>query len=443
VSESLEDGRALIIADDLTGANDAAVQFAKAGLKTVTVLEPERFACCSPMAQGARVLAVSTESRNVDPALAEDAVRSRFSQVFSVFPARTIFKKVDSTLRGNIETELIALCDAAGADVSTPVVFSPAYPSNGRTVSGGYVLVDGVPLRQTFAARDALAPAKSSLVAFIFKRWRDKVGHLPFSVLEEGEDSVRAELNRLMAAGKSVIISDALTDQDLHLLARSVLSLGLRPVWAGSAGLAWGLAQTMSPLSLVSTCSDTQGGAEPVRRSAPSTGGSLALLGSLNPVTAVQVGYAKRASACRVIEAPLDLDPDVTCEEIEIMSSRGQVVGNLAVVSANVPRRGAPEEMARRVKAYFASVAERVMRRVGFSAIVLSGGDVARAVLSRLGITCMMVEKEVLPGVAFGRAGDGEFAGTGIVTKAGGFGDAVALLRILSWVSTNGKVVES
>ena len=116
------------------------------------------------------------------------------------------------------------------------------------------------------------------------------------------------------------------------------------------------------------------------------------LFGSLNPASAAQVEYAKRASACRVIEAPHDLDPAATCEEIESLTSGGQVAGDLAVVSYNVPRHGPPDEMAAG-EAYFASVAQRVMRGKAFSSMVLSGGDVARAVLSGLGITCMTVER--------------------------------------------------
>jgi uncharacterized protein YgbK (DUF1537 family) len=456
-----EDGKVLIVADDLTGANDAAVQFAETGLETVTLLEPGELACPSPIAQGTRVVAVSTESRNTDPAGADEAVRSVLSQVFPAFPAQTIFKKIDSTLRGNIEAELIALCDVAGAGPSTPVILSPAFPSNGRTVSGGYVLVQGVPLSQTFAGRDTLAPVRSSRVDSVFTKWRDKVGNVCFSVLEQGEESIRAEIKRLIAAGKPVIIGDALTDEDLVLVVRSALSLGRRLIWAGSAGLARALARTISafisappsePVSasgwastrdITSASSDVPVAAKPVSGPAPARGRTLVLFGSLNPASAAQVEYAKRASACRVIEAPHDLDPAATCEEIESLTSGGQVAGDLAVVSYNVPRHGPPDEMARRVKAYFASVAQRVMRGKAFSSMVLSGGDVGRAVLSGLGITCMTVEKEVLPGIAFGRACDGEFAGTGIVTKAGGFGDAGALLRILTWMSTNGKVVES
>lgn len=426
----------LIVADDLTGANDAAAQFAEAGKKTVTLLEPGALQRSECPAHGAGILSVSTESRNTDPDSAEEAVRKVVSQVFPLFPAEIVLKKVDSTLRGNIEAELIALCDAVAPGPSTPVIFAPAYPANGRTVSGGYALVDGIPISQTFAGRDALAPARSSLVASIFTKWRDRVGNLSFSVLEEGEESVKAEITRLVRAGRPLIVADTLKDEDLSLLARAAMSLRNRPIWAGSAGLAKALArETVVP--------GQASGSTWRSERAPSGGPTLVLYGSLNPASAAQVEHARRVSACRVIEAPHDLNPAATCEEIESLTSGDRLPDDFAVVSFNVPRHGSPDEMAKRVKAYFAAVAGRLMRRRVFSSLVLSGGDVGRAVLSGLRITSLTVEREVLPGVAFGRVCDGEFAGTGIVTKAGGFGDADALARILSWISTIGKVVET
>ena len=76
-------------------------------------------------------------------------------------------------------------------------------------------------------------------------------------------------------------------------------------------------------------------------------------------------------------DQPADLDPPRPVKNQCCL--RRAVAGDLAVVSYNVPRHG-PDEMARQVKAYFASVA-RVMRGKAFSSMVLSGGDVGRAVL--------------------------------------------------------------
>ncbi|HXJ39038.1 MAG TPA: four-carbon acid sugar kinase family protein, partial [Bryobacteraceae bacterium] len=78
---------AALIADDLTGACDAAVHFAVAGLETSVSLDgrmPE-----------AEVAAFSTDSRDVD----ESLIRSRIAEVARTLTgsfAGVLFKKIDS-----------------------------------------------------------------------------------------------------------------------------------------------------------------------------------------------------------------------------------------------------------------------------------------------------------------------------------------------------------
>jgi Sugar-binding N-terminal domain len=62
VTLPVHDLECLLIADDLTGACDAAVQFARHGRRTVTLLRFDQ------PATGVQVLAVSTESRDLEPA---------------------------------------------------------------------------------------------------------------------------------------------------------------------------------------------------------------------------------------------------------------------------------------------------------------------------------------------------------------------------------------
>jgi uncharacterized protein YgbK (DUF1537 family) len=75
-----------------------------------------------------------------------------------------------------------------------------------------------------------------------------------------------------------------------------------------------------------------------------------------------------------------------------------------------------------------ARLAERLVPALGPRGLVLTGGDVALAVLLALRAGLLAVEGEVLPGIARARIGDGPLAGLPVVTKAGGFGDAQALL---------------
>lgn len=116
-----------IIADDLTGALDAAAPFAMRGISTAVALNVE--ALPQAIATGAHVVGVSTDSREISPESANAAVRA----ALVALPVGTaLFKKVDSRLKGNIAAEL----DAIPYGQSLVV---PAIPAFGRWMNNGRI----------------------------------------------------------------------------------------------------------------------------------------------------------------------------------------------------------------------------------------------------------------------------------------------------------------
>jgi uncharacterized protein YgbK (DUF1537 family) len=130
-----------IIADDLTGALDAAAPFAVRGIRTVVALSPA--ALPAALATGAPVIGVSTDSRDLAPEAATKAVRL----TISLLPAGTgLFKKVDSRLKGNVAAEL----DAIEHESS---LVAPAIPEFGRVTRNGQIMGFGLSEPVDIAAR--------------------------------------------------------------------------------------------------------------------------------------------------------------------------------------------------------------------------------------------------------------------------------------------------
>ena len=130
-----------IIADDLTGALDAAAPFAMRGIHTVVATNVG--ALPEAIGTGATVVGVSTNSREIAPELARDAVHA----AVAALPAGTrLFKKVDSRLKGNIAAELDAIPHAGSLVI-------PAIPAFGRWMSGGQLGGFGVPAPINIAGR--------------------------------------------------------------------------------------------------------------------------------------------------------------------------------------------------------------------------------------------------------------------------------------------------
>lgn len=135
----------VIIADDLTGALDAAALFAMRGIRTEAALDLEGISQALTVAP--RVLSISTDSREIS---AEQAAQ-RVGDVLSALPSGvTIFKKVDSRLKGNIAAELAAI-------PHNHSLVAPAIPAFDRLVRNGSVCGFGVaePISVAAALGDA------------------------------------------------------------------------------------------------------------------------------------------------------------------------------------------------------------------------------------------------------------------------------------------------
>ncbi len=136
--------RALVLADDATGALECGSLLAGMGVEVKVSLGGE-----APVGEA---VVVNTDTRHV---AAEEAARVVREWVRK-YAGAAIYKKTDSLLRGNIGAELAA----AGVRF-----YLPAYPALGRTVKEGVLSVNGVPVHLSAAGRDPRHAVKSSRVA--------------------------------------------------------------------------------------------------------------------------------------------------------------------------------------------------------------------------------------------------------------------------------------
>ena len=146
--------RLVIIADDLTGALDSSGFLARSGLM-VTIYPGRTF----ELTDGVTV--INTGSRG-DPA---PVAVKKLREAAQRLKGETIFKKIDSTLRGNIAPEIETLLETVSYE---KVIIAPAFPAMGRTVVNGVLLVKGVPVAETDFGRDPVTPVKESLIPALF-----------------------------------------------------------------------------------------------------------------------------------------------------------------------------------------------------------------------------------------------------------------------------------
>lgn len=368
---------ALVLGDDLTGACDAGMAFARQGLTT-------RVGLGMVPAEAADVLVLSTNSRSMEPQAAANLLATLASEL--PLPGEIGFRKIDSTLRGNIVSE----CDATLEALRLPYgVLAPSLPAQGRTVRGGILTVSDIAGSWTLSVPD------------LFREQGGRIISLP--IFERSEDLQKA-LQAAASAGARYLLCDAATERHLGVIAKAVAACEPRPLWIGSAGLAAEAARLVS---------------EPCRRRSPfqmweaARGSSLLCIGSTHAVSLMQMKHLDK------------------CSEIPVFSCRtaspDAVGAAIAAAGTAALRMEMGEVDSVRLRPQLEAAVAAGIRR-----IVLTGGDTAEFVCRTAAAGHLLLEGEILPGVATGSIQDGLLHGIAFATKSGGFGQEDCLTQLLA-----------
>jgi D-threonate/D-erythronate kinase len=416
----------LIIADDLTGGADAGVQFAKRGLKTLLI--PFNGEGPHPFAgHPEEVLVVNTASRSLPAAKAFDILSTLLNGFDSTrFPI--LYKKIDSTFRGNIGSEIEAILEKTGL----PLCFlAPSYPGQGRTLVGGILMVGGKPLALTEAARDAASPVRESDVRRLLAgQTRLAIGTIALADAASGRETLRRAVEREQRAGRRIIVFDAASRGELATIAEVALSLERVPLLAGSAGLAGEVAKILLPGQA---------------RTGPETKRTfrhvLTVAGSASAVTHAQL-QRLRERGLLSFELPMELVSASGTAESEDRQELARLLGNTLADGSAVLRTSVEcctgdgkAPIPERITATIAGVAARALREAGIDAedlaLILTGGDTALGVLQLLRYEGIELEVELIEGIVQGSLRGGPWDGLAVVTKAGAFGKEDALARVM------------
>jgi uncharacterized protein YgbK (DUF1537 family) len=404
------------LADDLTGAIEVAAFFARAGLRSLVSVDPvipQPFGNSS-----AALLVINTDSRH----LAEKEARERVAQLMLEgvkLGFQAVFKKTDSTLRGNIGAEISAALEAWPGG---GLVFVPAYPRLGRVCQGGHLYVDGKPLGQTGFASDPRSPVRDGYTPNLFE------GRLPthIEVLPRAADF---ELILKDAPDGAAFICDAETQDDLRRIAQAIHQNGSRYLSAGPAGIVEYLADLIG------------GGAQPPPR--PDAQRWLCACGSLNDVSLGQVEFARSQG-----QPVFDLDPqrllDTPAEEIStrivgLMEEHGRLIvattrrGVDGPIAHGSPSSTRPnqDDLPARINDAFGRVVSRAAARSKPDALIVFGGDSSHAILRCSGCDVLESVGEALPGTPISVA-EIEERRIWLITKSGGYGPPDVIERICS-----------
>jgi uncharacterized protein YgbK (DUF1537 family) len=410
---------AVVFADDLTGANDTGVQFARAGLRTRVCFD----AVPDPLHDAGEIIVVDTDSRHCAPALAYQRVYAA-ACVCARRGLPILYKKIDSTLRGALGAELDAVIDACGVQL---VVLSPAFPANGRTLLNGVLYLDGAPVAQSPFAHDPQRPVtESHLPTLLIGQSAHPVYALDLSVITAGAAELAARLAALRSPQGAIAVCDAVTDAHLAVIVEAAHRLGEGCLLAGAAGLARPLARQLAEI-----------------RKAPQPAHVLVVIGSLHPLARAQVGELVRQHAAVVTTLDSVAAEDGagwqawlahTLRRLESIPPAVPIVLTTPVQ----PVSTADSTLLPRL----AALAAAVMAHTSIWGVVATGGATVRALSESWGASGIALHDEIAPGIALGSVVGGAHDGLMLVTKAGGFGDDATLAAIVHHLHTHPEALQ-
>ena len=369
----------LIIADDLTGANDTGVQFARQGISTLVGINQE--IPLTNFVENCEVLVMNTESRHVTPDEAYARV-FRLAQQGVGLGIPYFYKKIDSTLRGNTGSELAALLAATN---ERELFFAPAYPKLNRTTKSGMQFVEGVPLHLSSFSDDQLNPIFSSHLATILEQ-QTKV---KIEIFDE------QNFQSSVPTVPTIYVLNAACDEDLQKHAQRIAPHSR--LLAGSAGWAACL-----PVALHFTT-------KAISRT-PLSSPMLIVNGSLHENSLRQIEYAAQHGV------PV----------VKLNSTQGHQQFNfsdrLILTTENTSHDpNVAEKLAQQV--------QQILSRTEVKTLVVFGGDTLAAIAQTLHWEGFRPHYEIFDGIPIVKICEAEELT--LVTKAGGFGELDLLMKLI------------
>lgn len=389
----------LIIADDFTGANDTGVQLRKRGIKTDVIFHS------SSIDDNGSSYVIDTESRGLKYEDAYLEVENKIRDAFK-YDFQYVYKKVDSTLRGNIVSEIKAVDKYYNAEL---IIFAPAYPDSNRSTVGAIHKVNGIPITETEIAKDPKKPVKEDNINILLKNeFDEEVNHIYLEDIREG---------KIHLTEGRIYTFDVETNEDLISIVKKVMTYNKKVLWVGSAGLADSLLKVKV-----------------------STKPALAVVGSVSEVSKNQLHNAvqKGSSLVKVDVGSLLKDNNISYIVKDIVEKVNQ--GLDVIITSSFERKDyeraveigkqlgySREDVSIFTQKVLGDIIEKVVENSSISGLFLTGGDTAIGVIEKLGAKGSCIKQELMTGIPLMTLSGGKCDGLKVITKAGAFGEINAI----------------
>lgn len=422
-----------IIADDLTGANDTALQFFIRGCKT-QVSFGEEISVDEDL--NTEVFAMSTETRNADTETAIEKISYAIENILKKYSFEHVYKKIDSVLRGNFAAEINTIIEKSEYDAA---LICPAFPSEGRTTIGGFHLVKGIPLQRTEVSRDPAFPITESNIINILKNQTNETMHkeialITIDTIMKGAGPILTALNEFVSSGKKYIVADAVSTTDLEQIALALTKSNFNILPCGSAGLGQALSKIWHP----------DYGNDALKSPSVPKFPKLVISGSATDLTASQIKNLQDTDTIEntyfIAVKPENIFSDnyeevaqrvlnnLVKENTVIVHSSELIENNEELNSLLIEKELQKEEFISQICDYLSAVA-RIVLSQREAILITIGGETSYKCCRAIGTKNIEIIDTAAPAIPLGKDRNGRY----IVTKSGNLGNRNTLTDIIKY----------
>lgn len=409
-----------IIADDLTGANDSGVQLARHGLKTTVLLDMDETSI-----KNYEAVVFDTDSRSIDQVEAYEKVKQTV-QFLILAGFKSIFKKLDSTMRGNIGAEIDAVYDAVKPNF---MMIAPGYPKNNRSIRESTHYLNGIPLGETEISKDPKTPVTTSYLPDLLKQQtKQAIGTITVDDLAQGEKHIQNKIKTYFESNIPYLIIDSTEENHLEQILNYTKNLPYQFAWVGSAGIAnylpayYDIPEKQKQLTIPKN-----------------NGPILTVIGSVNKNSRAQLNvllettstYAIPFESFKAVTNELEKDQEIKKVYQEayqkakdghdvVIYSTGEKVDIEKAWKAGEANGLNHTEISNEIVKAIGTICAELLENKCFKGVTMTGGDTAKQICSLWDVKGFELLDELEIGVPISR-----FLGIDdlyVITKAGGFG---------------------
>ncbi len=406
----------IVIADDLTGSNATCSLFKKIGLRAASILKLQ-----GDINYDVDVISYSTASRGLDK---EEAYK-KVSEAIKILKNKDVLvynKRIDSTLRGNIGTEINAMLDNLEDDRIAVVI--PSYPDSGRIVVNKTMLVNGVLLENSDAGKDPKTPIKTSCVESLVQK--DIKYSSTYFTLSDIEQPIEEIVKKIQEAIKKsrVLIFDAVNNEDIIKISKAIIHSDINIITVDPG-----------PFTLYYS--------KELQKKNHLEKKILMVIGSVTATTKKQIEYILQEEDIFLVKMKVEdfFEKETCLKEIERVISyikKGIASYDLFLVTtspigdekkADLQKLAenlntTVEEISKIIANTLTETVVKILKETEkFEGVYSSGGDITIALLEKLKAIGVEIREEVIPLAAYGRLIGGDFPNLKLVSKGGMVGD--------------------